>query len=65
MYEHLDGPWIAGLARARGLRLSQERAARIAAQVAPTLTSFRALAASLSVDDDMYEFRRLLRETIP
>jgi hypothetical protein len=60
-----DGPWAGGLAHARGLPLTQDRAEQVAALVEPTLHRFRALAAGLCADDDPYEFRRLLfRELI-
>lgn len=53
---------LAGLARLRGIILEPGRADAIADLVTPTLTAFAELAGELTVDDDMYEFRRLLGE---
>jgi hypothetical protein len=52
--------WVAAVTGARGVELADERLAEIAAAVAPTLEAFRSVTADLAVDDDMYEFRRLL-----
>jgi hypothetical protein len=52
--------WVTAVAGARGVDLADERAGQVAAAVAPTLEAFRAIAAGLAVDDDMYEFRRLI-----
>jgi hypothetical protein len=55
-----DGAWVAVAALSRGVSLTPERAQEIAASVAPVLDAFSAIADELAVDDDMYEFRRLL-----
>ena len=57
-----DGAWILAVAASRGIALKPERAEQVAAEVAPTLERFDALVAELSVDDDVYEFRRRLAE---
>lgn len=63
MSEHRrDGAWILAVAASRGIALKPERAEQVAAEVAPTLERFDALVAELSVDDDVYEFRRRLAE---
>jgi len=55
-----DGAWILAVAASRGIALDPKRAEEIAAQVAPTLERFDAFVVELSVDDDVYEFRRRL-----
>lgn len=55
-----DGAWVQAVAASRGITLEPERAAEVAAAVAPTLERFDALVAELSVDDDVQELRRLL-----
>jgi hypothetical protein len=55
-----DGAWIRAVAASRGIELGPERAAAIAAEVAPTLERFDALVAGLSADDDVLELRRRL-----
>ena len=56
----LDGPWIESIAAARGIAIDPGRARAVAAAVAPVLGDFAAIAASLSADDDVQEFRRVL-----
>jgi hypothetical protein len=55
-----DGTWIVAVAASRGITLEPERAAQVAAEIAPTLERFDALVAELSADDDVQELRRLL-----
>jgi hypothetical protein len=57
-----DVAWVTSVARTRGVDLEREAAAQIAATVAPTLETFREIANSLAVDDDMYAFRRVLAD---
>lgn len=60
-----DGEWAARVAATRGMTLDPARARELAAAVGPTLREFQALARSLRVDDDQYEFRRLLAAEVP
>jgi hypothetical protein len=55
-----DGPWLQAVARSRGIDLSDDRAAELAAAAAATLGRFDALVGELAVDDDIDDFRRLL-----
>jgi hypothetical protein len=58
----LDGAWILAVAASRGVALDADRAAQVAAEVAPTLERFDALVADLSIEDDIFELRRRLAE---
>jgi hypothetical protein len=55
-----DGAWILAVAGSRGIELDARRAEQLAAEVAPTLERFDALAAELTVDDHIGELRRRL-----
>ena len=55
-----DGAWLQAVAASRGIELTRERAAELAAAAAPTLTRFGELVSELAVDDDVDEFQRVL-----
>ena len=57
-----DREWAKGVARSRGLAVDDDGADRLVASVAPILERFQELAAELTADDDLYEFRRLLAQ---
>jgi hypothetical protein len=64
--EHVyDAAWAASVAATRGVRLDAARAEEIAASVGPTLREFEAIVDALRVDDDEYEFRRLIAAEVP
>jgi len=60
-----DEIWVASVAATRGVALDARRAREIAARVAPTLRAFAQIARELRVDDDVYEFRRLIAAEVP
>lgn len=55
-----DAAWAASVAATRGVQLDDARAREIAVSVGPTLRDFAAIADELQIDDDQYEFRRLI-----
>lgn len=55
-----DGSWAAHVARVRGVTFDAPTARELAALVAPTLRAFSEISAGLRVDDDEYEFLRVL-----
>jgi hypothetical protein len=57
-----DRAWVAAVALGRGLAISDEHAEKLAQYVAPILARFAQLSAMLTVDEDMYEFRRVLAQ---
>jgi hypothetical protein len=55
-----DPAWVTAVARSRGLNIDADAAQRLSDVVAPVLAHFSRIAAELTADDDMYEFRRFL-----
>lgn len=55
-----DEHWVSRVARTRGVTLDAPAARELAALVTPTLRAFAEISAGLSVDEDEYEFLRVL-----
>lgn len=55
-----DARWVIDVARTRGVTLDAVTAHQLAALVTPTLDAFAEIIAGLCVDDDEYEFLRVL-----
>jgi hypothetical protein len=52
--------WAAGVALSRGVELEPEELEAVIASVASVREAFAPIAGELAMDDDMYEFRRVL-----